>query len=58
MSRHTVSVYRLFFCVDDAKINCDLENAQQQEKKLHHFMSAMEALCFALGLYLRSEKES
>lgn len=52
MSRHTVSVYRFFFCVDDAKINCDLENEQQQEKEPQHFMSAIEALCFALGLYL------
>lgn len=52
MSRHTASVYRLFFCVDDAKINCDLENEQRQERKLRHFMLAMEALCFALGLYL------
>ena len=31
MSRYTVSVYRLSFCVADAKINCDLENEQQQE---------------------------
>lgn len=52
MSRHTVSVYRSFFCVDDAKINCDLENEQQQEEKPRHFMSAVEALCCALGLYL------
>lgn len=68
MSRHTVRVYRLLFCVDDAKINCDLENEQQQqqqeeeekekEKKHRHFMSAVEALCFALGLYLSGEKES
>lgn len=42
----------LFFCVDDAKINCDLENEQQQEEKPRHFMSALEALCFPLGLYL------
>lgn len=26
MSRRTASVYRSFFCVDDAKINCNLEN--------------------------------
>lgn len=52
VSAHTASVYRLFFCVDDAKTNCDLENEQQQEKKLCHFMSAMEALCCALGFYL------
>lgn len=68
MSRHTVRVYRLLFCVDDAKINCDLENEQQPQqqekeekekgKKRRHFMSAVEALCFALGLYLSGEKES
>lgn len=68
MSRPTVRVYRLLFCVDDAKINCDLENEQQQqqqegeekekEKKHRHFMSAVEALCFALGLYLSGEKGS
>lgn len=69
MSRHMVRVYRLLFCVDDAKINCDLENEQQQQqqqekeekekgKKHRHFMSAVEALCFALGLYLSEEKES
>lgn len=58
MSRHTVSVYRASFCVDDAKINCDSENERQQEEKLQHFMSALEALCCALGPYLRSEKES
>lgn len=55
MPGHTVSVHRFFFCVGDAKINCDLENEQQQEgekKTPHHFMSAMEALCSALGLYL------
>lgn len=52
MSRHTVSVYRFSFCVDDAKINCDLENEQQQEKKPRHFISALEALCSPLGLYL------
>lgn len=52
MSRHTLSVYRLFFCVDDAKVNCNLENEQQQEKEPRHFMSAMEAFSFALGLYL------
>lgn len=33
MPRHTVSVHRFFFCVGDAKINCDLENEQQQEGK-------------------------
>lgn len=31
MSRYTVSVYHFFFCVGDAKINCDLENEQLQQ---------------------------
>lgn len=39
-----LSVYRFLFCVDDAKINCDLENEQQQERMFCYFMSAMEAL--------------
>ena len=59
MSRHTVSVYHcFFFCVDDAKINCNLEREEQQERKLCCFMSTVEALCSALGSYLSREKGS
>lgn len=59
MPMRTVSAYRFFFCVDDAKTNCDLENEQQQEEKAPplNVGTGSTLLCFRVVLIVIKQGE-